>query len=163
MAKKKRPASACILGHKRFILLLIYLLIKSSVIILSKNQIGLYTLPVLQSPTGIVRNSLHNMKMTVFWGVAPFSLVEIDRCFRGACCLHHQGNEISTSIAASSIYNYQRVSRFSLKKSLIISACSIGLKFLNDNIPLQYIRILLWTTLPYFINDIVIIEVVQHR
>jgi hypothetical protein len=24
------------------------------------------------------------MKMTVFWDVAPFSLVEIDLCFRGA-------------------------------------------------------------------------------
>jgi hypothetical protein len=31
------------------------------------------------------------MKMTVFWDVAPCSLVEIDQYFRGAYCLHHQG------------------------------------------------------------------------
>jgi hypothetical protein len=30
------------------------------------------------------------MKMTVFWDVALCSLVEIDRRFRGAYCLHHQ-------------------------------------------------------------------------
>jgi hypothetical protein len=28
--------------------------------------------------------------MTVFWGVALCSLAEIDRCFRGAYCFHHQ-------------------------------------------------------------------------
>jgi hypothetical protein len=32
-------------------------------------------------------------KMTVFWVVAPCSLVEIYRRFRGACCLHHLGDE----------------------------------------------------------------------
>jgi hypothetical protein len=29
------------------------------------------------------------MEMTVFLAVAPCSLVEIDRCFRGAYCFHH--------------------------------------------------------------------------
>jgi hypothetical protein len=29
-------------------------------------------------------------KMAVFWDVAPCSLVEVYRLFRGACCLHHQ-------------------------------------------------------------------------
>jgi hypothetical protein len=33
-----------------------------------------------------------SIKMTVFWDVAPWSLVEIDRRFRGAVCLHHQGD-----------------------------------------------------------------------
>jgi hypothetical protein len=33
------------------------------------------------------------MQMAVFWVVAPCSLVEVYQCFRGACCLHHQGNE----------------------------------------------------------------------
>jgi hypothetical protein len=28
------------------------------------------------------------MKMTVFWVVAPFSLVRDYQCFRGTCCLH---------------------------------------------------------------------------
>jgi hypothetical protein len=30
--------------------------------------------------------------MTVFWDVAPYSLVEINRRFRGAYCLYHQGD-----------------------------------------------------------------------
>jgi hypothetical protein len=30
------------------------------------------------------------MKTAVFWAVAPCSLVEIYRRFRGAFCLHHQ-------------------------------------------------------------------------
>jgi hypothetical protein len=33
-----------------------------------------------------------SMKMNVFWVVAPCSLVEVYRRFRGACCLHHQGD-----------------------------------------------------------------------
>jgi hypothetical protein len=32
------------------------------------------------------------MKMAIFWVVAPLSLVEIYRRFRGACCLHPQGD-----------------------------------------------------------------------
>jgi hypothetical protein len=33
-----------------------------------------------------------SMKMAVFCVVAPCSLVEINGCFRGAYCLHHQGD-----------------------------------------------------------------------
>jgi hypothetical protein len=29
------------------------------------------------------------MKMTVFWDVAPCSLVKVYRRFRGSCCVHH--------------------------------------------------------------------------
>jgi hypothetical protein len=32
-----------------------------------------------------------SMKMTVFWDTAPCSPADID-CFRGAYCLHHQGD-----------------------------------------------------------------------
>jgi hypothetical protein len=30
----------------------------------------------------------------VFWNVAPCSLVEVYRRFRGACCLRHQGMRV---------------------------------------------------------------------
>jgi hypothetical protein len=33
-----------------------------------------------------------SMKMAVFWVVASCSLVEVFRRFRGARCLHHQGD-----------------------------------------------------------------------
>jgi len=31
--------------------------------------------------------------MTAFWDIVPCSLVEVDRCFRGAYWLHHQGDD----------------------------------------------------------------------
>jgi hypothetical protein len=31
--------------------------------------------------------------MIAFWDKAPCSLVEEHQCFRGAYCLHHEGNE----------------------------------------------------------------------
>jgi hypothetical protein len=36
------------------------------------------------------------MKMRAFWDVTPCSLVGVDRRFRGAYCLHHQGDESSS-------------------------------------------------------------------
>jgi hypothetical protein len=32
-----------------------------------------------------------SMKMTAFWDIGPYSLVEVDLHFRGAYCLHHEG------------------------------------------------------------------------
>jgi hypothetical protein len=32
--------------------------------------------------------------VAVFWFVAQFSVVEVYRHFRGAFCLHHQGDEV---------------------------------------------------------------------
>jgi hypothetical protein len=31
--------------------------------------------------------------MAVFWVVARCSLIEVYRRFKGACCLHHQGDD----------------------------------------------------------------------
>jgi hypothetical protein len=42
-----------------------------------------------------------NIKMTVFWEVAPCSLIEIERRFRGAYCLHRQG-DVSSQLVNSS-------------------------------------------------------------
>jgi hypothetical protein len=33
------------------------------------------------------------MKMIIFWDVVLCSLAEVYSRFRGACCLHHQGDE----------------------------------------------------------------------
>jgi hypothetical protein len=38
-------------------------------------------------------NKTITMKFSVFWDVAPCSEVDVDRRFRGAYCLHHQGDE----------------------------------------------------------------------
>jgi hypothetical protein len=36
--------------------------------------------------------------MIDFWDIAPLSLVEADRQFWGACCLHHQSDDSETSV-----------------------------------------------------------------
>jgi hypothetical protein len=50
-----------------------------------------------------VRCEVHTatgMKMALFWDVAPRSLVDINRHFRGAYCLHHQCDGWSNSSEA---------------------------------------------------------------
>jgi hypothetical protein len=39
-----------------------------------------------------------SMKMLAFWDLALFSLVVVDRRFRGVNCLYHQGDEVGTSV-----------------------------------------------------------------
>jgi hypothetical protein len=46
------------------------------------------------------------LKMTVFWDVAPCSLVEVYECLRGAYCVHHQGDE-ATSTTEKLVKFYQ--------------------------------------------------------
>jgi hypothetical protein len=41
--------------------------------------------------------------MKIFWDVAPCNLVEIDRRFRSAYCLHHQGDGV---IVGQFLLNY---------------------------------------------------------
>jgi hypothetical protein len=38
----------------------------------------------------MIESKSMKLKMAVFWVVAPCSLVEVYRLFRGACCLYHQ-------------------------------------------------------------------------
>jgi hypothetical protein len=37
------------------------------------------------------------MKMAAFWDIEPCSLIEVERRFRGAHCLLHQGDDISST------------------------------------------------------------------
>jgi hypothetical protein len=34
-----------------------------------------------------------SLKTVALWNITPCSLMEVDRCFRGTYCLHHQGHE----------------------------------------------------------------------
>jgi hypothetical protein len=47
------------------------------------------------------------MKMAVLWVVAPHCLVEVYWHFRGACCLHHQGDVEAASTSEMSVNFYQ--------------------------------------------------------
>jgi hypothetical protein len=52
------------------------------------------------------------MKMTVFWDIAPCSLVETGRHFRDVYCLHHQGDEMMVvSTSETSVNFYQTTLR----------------------------------------------------
>jgi hypothetical protein len=62
------------------------------------------------------------MKMTVFWDVAPCSLVEVDRRFRGAYCLHIQGD---ISEKAVSFILAVRTWQFEIDLSSLLSAHSV--------------------------------------
>jgi hypothetical protein len=47
--------------------------------------------PVPSSSALLENTESISSKMAVFWVVAPCSLIEFYRHFRGTCCLHHQG------------------------------------------------------------------------
>jgi hypothetical protein len=50
--------------------------------------------------------------MTAFWDIAPCSMVEVDRRFRGSYCLHHQGalamEAVRTSETSVNYYTSRR-------------------------------------------------------
>jgi hypothetical protein len=52
------------------------------------------------------------MKMAVFWVVVPCSLVEVYQHFRGACCLHHQGDE-AESTSETTLVNFIQTTQWS--------------------------------------------------
>jgi hypothetical protein len=57
------------------------------------------------------------MKMTAFWDIAPCSLAEVDRCFRGVYCLHHQGyrpHNGGLRISETSVYCSETTRRYAL-------------------------------------------------
>jgi hypothetical protein len=57
-------------------------------------RISIFINPILFSRTSSC--SLQNQvstKMTIFWDAALCNPVKVQQCFRGICCLHHQGND----------------------------------------------------------------------
>jgi hypothetical protein len=57
------------------------------------------------------------MKFSVFWDIVPCSL-RVDRRFRGVYCLHHQGDEWSSSLmeevhtSETSVYSNETIQRY---------------------------------------------------
>jgi hypothetical protein len=45
--------------------------------------------------------------MTVFWDIAPCCLVEVYRRFRGAYCLHHQGDESLITLMLEAVSTFE--------------------------------------------------------
>jgi hypothetical protein len=71
------------------------------------------------------------MKLTVFWDVAPCSIIKIYRRFRGDYCLHHQGMMEAASASEKSVKLYQTTrcniaedKRFILSRALAVNTNS---------------------------------------
>jgi hypothetical protein len=66
------------------------------------------------------------VKVTVFWDTAPCSLVEVERRFRGAYCLHHQGDLIALEaerVLDTSVNFYEIKRRSILKDCRLLLIC----------------------------------------
>jgi hypothetical protein len=63
---------------------------------------------------------MYFFKMVVFWGLSPCSLVEVNRRFRCAYCLHDQGDEVST--------NFYKITRRSIPEGRLDILCRDNLK-----------------------------------
>jgi uncharacterized membrane protein (DUF485 family) len=61
-----------------------------------------------------------NMKFRVFWDVALCSHVEVDRRFKGAYCLHHQGDEF-TALMMEAVRTCETSSNFNVTTWLYIT------------------------------------------
>jgi hypothetical protein len=86
----------------------------------SRNKIWIvraeYSSPLTQKSS---TESVH-YKMAVFWEVAPCSLVDVYRRFRGTCCLHHQGDESCHCLKQLYFSIFKRHFKFSLLCHLFI-------------------------------------------
>jgi hypothetical protein len=93
-------------------------------------QYYIHIFSLYSSVTFLQALSNNILKMAVFWDVASCSLVHFDRCFEGAYCLHHQGDEQlvalmmeAISISETSVNIYQKTQR-SLPEYSHLHTCS---------------------------------------
>jgi hypothetical protein len=74
----------------------------------SETSVYFYETTQRNLPEGYVRFQVLTaaiMKMTAFWDIAPCSLIEGDRRFRGVYC-HHQGDRPSFQKAVILIFDF---------------------------------------------------------
>jgi hypothetical protein len=69
-----------------------------------------------------------SIKMAVFWVVAPCSLVEVFRCFRGACCIALMMEAPSTSETS---VNFTRLHGATTQKTAILKNSQFDQKLLK--------------------------------
>jgi hypothetical protein len=58
----------------------------------TENAVNIFTSVAISNFMRLQILTAASMTLTAFWDIPPCSLVEIDRRFRGAYCLHHQVN-----------------------------------------------------------------------
>jgi hypothetical protein len=76
--------------------------------------------------------------MTAFWDTTPYSVVDVDRRFRGAYCLHHQGDVSITAlmmetvrISETSVY-FQESTRHYIQKAVMFILAAVRFRNLTN-------------------------------
>jgi hypothetical protein len=66
-------------------------------------------------------------KMAAFWVIAQFSVVDVYRCFRGACCLHYQGDVLVMEAASfpETSVNFTRLHGATKQKTVIFIPAAV--------------------------------------
>jgi hypothetical protein len=67
-----------------------------------------------------------SVKISVFWDVAPCSLAEVYRCFRGACCLHHQVYNPPDDRGMMTKFLLGTVYRPCISRTVTVQRCYLG-------------------------------------
>jgi hypothetical protein len=88
--------------------------------------------------------------MIAFWVVAPCSLVEVQRRFRDASCLHHQDDD-PLYISVTSILQLNLIRRRNRWFCLILSFICFLLRLFNDSFKTHRSRCQMWRWL--FVNE----------
>jgi hypothetical protein len=82
---------------------------------------------MVQWPSVYIRLETEFLKFIVFWDVLPCSKIDVDRRFRGACCLHHQGDPRSPEYETGMLTTRPRRSIPALKMETICSSRNVGI------------------------------------
>jgi hypothetical protein len=77
--------------------------------------------------------------MTVFWDIAPFSLVEIGRRFRGVYCLHRQVRTSETSVYFNKTTrrHFSEDYHFNIRENLKSHNCDFNYRSLKDDVKIE--------------------------
>jgi hypothetical protein len=82
---------------------------------------------------------------SVFWDVAPCSLVEVYRRFRGAYCFHHQGDDNGVANTSKTSVNFYQTTRRNILEDSHLYICFFYPWISSDELPVfQEIENLLW-------------------
>jgi hypothetical protein len=87
-----------------------------------------------------------SVKMAAFWDIAPYNPVELDRHFRGACCLHHQGTPIMEAVLTS-VYLNETTRRYVLEGCHFQQVFFLSLEIWSRPFQLSYSKNLLPKTI----------------
>jgi hypothetical protein len=83
----------------------------------------------------IMVEAVSTSEMSVIWDVVPYSLVDIDPCFRDAYCLHHQDDARAVpwlrSLVAGLLPRWPGLAPRSINMGFVVDKVALGQVFLR--------------------------------